>query len=77
METHNDHLLPICPPESLCPPNLSGIPLHLEILMTFRSTEPETLRIIPHEHRTMAWVDVDRAEVALFNTHGGRVWVIG
>jgi hypothetical protein len=69
MLAHNDHLFPICSPKRLGPPNFSRISLHLEVFVTFRSAESETLGVISDEHGTMSWVDVDGAEIALFDTH--------
>lgn len=41
--------------------------------MTLRRAEPETLGIVTDEHRPMAGIDVDRAEVTLLDTHGDRL----
>lgn len=68
--THNDHLLAVCTPESFRPPDLPGVPLHLEVFMTFGTAESECLGIITDKHGSMSWVDIARAEVALFDTHG-------
>lgn len=75
--TYNDHLLAIRSPERLGPPNLPRVPLHLEVFMTFRSAEPECFRIVSNKHSSMAWVDVTRAEITLFDTHVGGWVVIG
>ncbi len=37
--------------------------------MTFRRAEPETLCVVPDEHRPMTGVDVDGAKVTLLDTH--------
>lgn len=71
--TYNDHLLAIRSPERLGPPDLPRVPLHLEVFMTFRSAEPKCFRIVSNKHSPMAWVDVTRAKVTLFDTH--RRWV--
>ena len=44
--------------------------------MTFRSTESERLGIVTDEHRSVAWVDIARAEITLFDTHGGGLLVV-
>lgn len=67
--THDNHLLSICPPERLCPSNLSRVPLHLEILMTFGPAKSEAFRIVSDEHVSISGVDISRAEVTLFDTH--------
>jgi hypothetical protein len=74
--TYDDHLFTICPSESLSPPDLSGVPLHFKVFVTFRSTESECFRIVTDKHGTVSWVDIARAEITLFDTHGG-VMVIG
>lgn len=41
------HILSMQPPVGLCPFYFTRIPLHLEVLVAFRSTEPKNL---PKEH---------------------------
>ena len=43
-KAYNGHLLASRLPEGLGPAHLPGIPLHLEVLVTFRATEPEELQ---------------------------------
>ena len=70
-KTHDDHLLAVRPTERLCPPDFTWVTLHLEVFVAFGGAETETLCVIPDKHGTMSRVDIDGAEVALFDTHGG------
>ena len=67
--THDDHLLSICPSERLCPSDLSRVSLHFEVFVTFRRAESKALCVVSDKHGTMAWVDVDRTKVTLFDSH--------
>jgi hypothetical protein len=69
--THNDHLLAVCPPERFRPSDLSRVPLHLEVFVTFRGAKPKRLGIVPDKHGAVSGVDVARAKVAFLDTHGG------
>jgi hypothetical protein len=71
VETYNDHLFTVRSPECLGPPNLSGVPLHFKVFMTFRSTESECFRVVTDKHGTVTGVNIARAKVALFDTHRG------
>lgn len=72
-DTHDDHFLSVCSSKGFCPSNLSRVSLHLEVFVALGGTESETFRIVSHKHGTMTWVDIDRAKVTLFDTHG-EVW---
>lgn len=73
--THNDHLFTVCPPERFSPPDLPWVPLHFKVFMTFRTTESKRLGIVSDKHGTVSWVDIARAEIALFDTHLGCIGV--
>ena len=70
-DAYNDHFLSVCPSERFSPSDLTRVTLHLEIFMTFRRAKSKAFCVIPDEHCAVAWIDVDGAEVALFDTHDG------
>lgn len=73
--THHDHLLAVRPSEGLCPPDLSRVPLHLEVFVALARTEPEAFCVVSDKHCPVAGVHVDRAEVALFDSHGCELFL--
>lgn len=54
----------MCSSECLGPAQLARIPLHLEVLVTFRLTKAKHLGVVADECDAFAWVAWPRAEVA-------------
>lgn len=44
-------------PERLRPTKLSRVPLHVEVLPTFRTAEPKLLGVVPYEYGAVTGVD--------------------
>jgi len=76
----NGHLLASCFAECLRPPYLARVAFHFEVLVTFGGTKTKDFGIVANKRRSVAWVDVRRAEITLFDTHasmGGRGLAVG
>lgn len=69
----DDHLLSCSFTERLCPADLPGIPLHLEVLVALGSAESKFLRIVSDKHDTVTRIDRAGTEVASMDPHCKRL----
>jgi hypothetical protein len=76
LNTHDHHLFAIRPSKRFGPSNLSRVPLHLEVFVTFGRAKPKSFCVVANEHGAMTRVGIDGTKVALFDTHDGPSRVV-
>jgi hypothetical protein len=68
INTHDSHLLAVRATESLGPADLTGVTLHLEVLVALGRAETEALGVVTDEHGAVTGVHRDGAAARRVST---------